>query len=250
MSERDVFKAIATRHAVRKFSSREIPDTIMQELLELAHLAPSGYNLQPWHFIVVKDARVKKALRYVSLNQAHVENAAAVVIFAANPSAWKDWYREILETGRKAGAYDDARVRRYLNLVRLTFSTAPFGLFGFAKRIAIPIMRLKKPIGKVLYGESDKESYVARHTMLAAATFMIAARGHGLATCPMEGFDEYRLKRLLHIPMHWTVPIIVAAGYELEGAELQPRVRRPISQVISLNFFGSRDSRKGPKQKA
>ena len=74
--------------------------------------------------------------------------------------------------------------------------------------------------------------------MLSAATFMIAAAGAGLGTSPMEGFDEYRLKRLLAIPMNYTVPIIIAVGYSADSSDARLSVRLPLADKLSRDLFG------------
>ena len=76
--------------------------------------------------------------------------------------------------------------------------------------------------------------------MLAASTFMIAAKSVGIVTCPMEGFDEHRLMKLLEIPDYMTVPIIVTAGYPLET----PRTARlPLEEKLSFDLFPNKLAR-------
>lgn len=58
----DVFDAIQLRKSVRAYEDRNIPDEILMKILEAGRLSPSAMNLQPWHFIVVKDAEKRKAL--------------------------------------------------------------------------------------------------------------------------------------------------------------------------------------------
>jgi len=50
----DVEKAIAIRKSIRKFKGKEVPDKIIKEVIDVARRAPSGHNLQPWHFVIVK----------------------------------------------------------------------------------------------------------------------------------------------------------------------------------------------------
>ena len=51
------------RRTVRQFSDRPVPREIIEECLLVAGSAPSGANLQPWHFVVVRDPRVKREIR-------------------------------------------------------------------------------------------------------------------------------------------------------------------------------------------
>jgi len=50
----DVKEAIEKRKSIRKFKNKEIPDSIIKEVIDAARRAPSGHNLQPWHFVIVK----------------------------------------------------------------------------------------------------------------------------------------------------------------------------------------------------
>jgi len=51
------------RRTVRQFSERPVPREVIEECLLVAGSAPSGANLQPWHFVVVRDPRVKREIR-------------------------------------------------------------------------------------------------------------------------------------------------------------------------------------------
>ena len=60
----DLYKIISERRSVRKYDlSKQIPDEILNRVLDAARLAPSAVNFQPWHFIVVKDLAVKEKLK-------------------------------------------------------------------------------------------------------------------------------------------------------------------------------------------
>jgi nitroreductase len=61
-NEMEFINAIKGRRSIRKFQDREIPDSVVEALLDLALYAPSSMNGQPWHFIVVRDDKVKISL--------------------------------------------------------------------------------------------------------------------------------------------------------------------------------------------
>lgn len=58
-----------------------------------------------------------------------------------------------------------------------------------------------------------------KQTVFAATTFLYAAQASGLATCPMEGFDELRLKSALDIPDRYSVPVVICCGYPQPGTQ-------------------------------
>ena len=68
MFENEVSKAIKARHATRSFdATKDVTDEQIEWLLNLANCAPSGYNLQPWSFVVVRDETLKKLLFFVAM---------------------------------------------------------------------------------------------------------------------------------------------------------------------------------------
>lgn len=236
-SQNFTFDAIRRRSAVRRFSTAEIPETLLVELMDLANRAPSGFNLQPWHFIIVRNRELRQLMKHVAMEQAQVAEAPAIVIFAADPEAWKNSYEAVLELARQTKTMTDDRIVRYRTLVRMYFKNGPLGLFGFAKRIFLPIRRMIRPTPTIVTSRQEAVHYVRSQTMLAAATFMIAAQSAGLETSPIEGFDEERLKKLLAIPKSMTIPIIIATGYRLDEALANPTARLPLEQKLSLDLF-------------
>ena len=57
-----VWEAIKTRRSIRKFTTDDVPNKMIEQILEAARLAPSGSNRQPWRFMVVKDRESRQAL--------------------------------------------------------------------------------------------------------------------------------------------------------------------------------------------
>jgi len=84
-----VLDAIKNRQSVRAFKD-EIPSKEQIEaVIEAGRLAPSWVNIQPWHFIVVKDKTTKSVLTKLSHGQSHVENAPVVIVCCGNLAAWE-----------------------------------------------------------------------------------------------------------------------------------------------------------------
>ncbi len=234
------FRAITERRAVRRFSTAPIPDGLLLELLQLANSAPSGFNLQPWHFIVVRNPELKQLLKHIAMDQSQVAEAPAVIVFLADPECWRTSYPEVLDLGLTSGRMGEQQVAVYRKTVPLLFQHGPFGIRGVLKHIAVPIRRLFRPTPAVPYSARESQQYVRSQTMLAAATFMIAAQSSGLVTSPMEGFDEIRLKRLLSVPRRFTIPIIIPVGYPLEEDRPEISVRLPLERKVSLDLYPNR----------
>jgi nitroreductase len=82
----DVFKAINGRRSIRAFTNKPVSDEDVKIILEAARQAPSAGNLQPWEFIVVRDAEIKRGLAQAALNQTFIEEASVVIVACANKS--------------------------------------------------------------------------------------------------------------------------------------------------------------------
>ena len=82
----DVIQVIKERRSINFFETgKEIPDDKLKELLEIANLSPSSFNLQPWKVVVVKEPEKKKILKQCAFNQP-VEEASVVLILVADPN--------------------------------------------------------------------------------------------------------------------------------------------------------------------
>jgi len=72
------------RRTVRQFSNRPVPRDVIEECLRVAGTAPSGANLQPWHFVVVTDPKVKHEIRVAA------EQEEAEFYHRRAPQEWLD----------------------------------------------------------------------------------------------------------------------------------------------------------------
>ncbi|MBD3414579.1 MAG: nitroreductase [Candidatus Aminicenantes bacterium] len=80
-----VFDVMKSRRSIRKYKSRSIPDDVLIRVMEAARVAPSGKNLQPWRFIIVKDPKKKEQLAVASRNQSFVAQAPVVIVACGYP---------------------------------------------------------------------------------------------------------------------------------------------------------------------
>jgi nitroreductase len=82
----NLFKAIQERRSIREFKHEPLPDTDLKKILEAGRLAPSGGNLQPWYFIVVKHQETKTALATAADNQTFIAEADTVIVALGDPA--------------------------------------------------------------------------------------------------------------------------------------------------------------------
>src|SRR5262249_13700496 len=80
---------IRERRATPDFDGTPVKDADLKQILEAGLEAPSGYNIQPWRFVVVRDPQQKKALRGAAFGQQKVEDAGAVIVAIADLKAWQ-----------------------------------------------------------------------------------------------------------------------------------------------------------------
>jgi nitroreductase len=180
--------AIVRRRATRKFDpSRPLEDDVLKRLLGLATHAPSGYNLQPWRFIVVRSERNRQRLRGCAFNQPKVTEAPVMVIVLGYKGAHATHLVPML----------DRRV----------------ALGGMTVEAAAEV---RGRVGATLGRHPDLASWALRSSMLAAATLMLAAESLGVASAPMEGFDPAKVKEEFGVPDDHVICCLVALGYALE----------------------------------
>jgi nitroreductase len=80
----DVFEAIKRRRSVRAYSDEKVSEEDVERLIDAARWAPSAGNIQPWEFVVVKDAETKRKLSDAALNQTFIEEAPVVIVVCAD----------------------------------------------------------------------------------------------------------------------------------------------------------------------
>jgi nitroreductase len=80
-----ILEIIKERRSVRRYKPDPIPEDILQRVLEAARFSPSGKNLQPWKFILVKDESLKKRLVVASVGQTFIAQAPVVIVACAFP---------------------------------------------------------------------------------------------------------------------------------------------------------------------
>ena len=89
----DLFDAMRTQRALRRLKPDPVPDELIWKILEAATGAPSGGNLQPWNFIVIRDADTKRRLHELYLDgMRHVTRPRPV-------SCSSVWWRKASLTG-------------------------------------------------------------------------------------------------------------------------------------------------------
>lgn len=209
------------RRATRRLSEAPVPRELLLKLLDCARWAPSGFNLQPTHYWVVEDPEIKKKLFKACLSQNQVLEAPAVVVFTGDRRVVSHNLEAVIDEEYENGAMTEAKEERLRQNVRLNFDQG-FGIQWLAKLIGAPFLRLFTPMPTL--PAVHKRFWLAKQVMMPAMNFMLAAEAAGLVTAPLEGFDEWRVKRALGIPMSHVVPIVIPVGFAAGEAPLKTRL--------------------------
>src|SRR5215471_15600274 len=88
-SLKNIPQALLDRRATTHFRSNGVPELYLDAILKLALQAPSGYNLQPWRFIVVQDEQNRKKLQRAAWNQEKIAEAPVIVIAVGLEENWE-----------------------------------------------------------------------------------------------------------------------------------------------------------------
>lgn len=222
---------IESRRAVRRFTPEPVPEGVIRDCLELAVLAPNSCNLQPWSFQVVRDPALLAQLYPVCMSQ-NAARAPLIIAVLARPDTWRQACRDVIEQWPEAEV--PARIHRfYSKTAPFQYNQGPLGLFGLFKRQLVRLLGLRKPLMRKPNSKADMRLWAVKSTALAAENLMLAFHSHGYATCPMEGFDEPRLRRVLDIPRQAVPIMLLAVGRQGEKGVYNPRLRFPLEQQVT-----------------
>jgi nitroreductase len=201
-------QVLLERRATPHFRSEQIPDEYLRQIIELGTQAPSGYNLQPWRLILVRDQENKKRLQKAAFDQEKVSEASVVIIFVGMKEETKKMAEEILRDGARRGA------GRVENVPSVKESALQF------------------------LSQMPMDLWTNRHTMIAFTTTMLLAEAYGFDTAPMEGFDPAAVKREFNIPEDGEVAALLAIGRVQEPDRAYPG-RLELEKIVFSEKFGN-----------
>jgi nitroreductase len=202
---------VRIRRSTRHFRSDPVAPELLDDLLEAARWAPSGFNLQPIHFVVVTEHAAKERLYPACMQQRQILEAGATVILTGDRRVVANNFERVLEQDREAAAISEEYESLLRRVVPLSFDQGPFGL-GWLWKAAVEVAASPfTPIPSVQ--AIHKNYWLAKQAGMSAMAFMLAAHAAGLSTCPMEGFGERQVRRALSIPDTHSVILVIPVGY-------------------------------------
>ena len=219
-------KVVESRRSVRRFTDEEVPQTVIDDCLDMAMLAPNSSNLQPWEFYVVRSPELKAKLAEACLGQNAATTANVLIPIIARTNTWKKNSLRNIEYWPEETMPKIVRTY-YSKVAPIHYNQGPLGALGLAKKAAGLIAGLKRAVPRGPYSISEMKAWAVKSTALAAENMMLGFRAHGFDTCPMEGFDERRVRKLLKLPDDAIVTMILGVGRRAPNGIYHRRYRFP-----------------------
>lgn len=225
-------KVVKSRRSVRVYEKMPIPEAVVEKVLDMGLLAPNSSNLQTWKFLWIQDEEKKKQLSYACMSQQAAKTAPVLIVCLAKPNAWKSTRMQMLEVLKKEANSPKMAFDYYGKLVPLVYRTGPFNIFGFLKWIAFSLIGIWKVVPRGPFSYSQLKEWSVKSCALACENIMLAFRAAGYDSCPMEGFDEKRVKKILDLKCGEHVVMIISAGKRAKGGVYGPQIRFDRSQFV------------------
>lgn len=214
-----VLEVIQNRQSVRDFKKEAPSDKQIEAVLEAARLAPSWVNVQPWHFIAVKDKTKRDMLAKLSHNQPHVSKAPVLIVCCGNLDAWEyDNYKSTLES--RPGITDER----------------------IGQLLATPALNPR------LIDQNTVVMRTVEEVTYATAYMTLEAHNQGLGACVIGGIGNeltrsvpaiYRVvKEELQLPKNFYIVSLLALGIPSVDKEVE-KARKSKNEIISYDTYSS-----------
>lgn len=193
------------RRSINFFDSNKmLEDGLLKDIINLAVLAPSAFNLQPWEIIAVKSKEAKERLHKLSSSQPKILESPVTLIIVGNKTGYDETNPTWQDMLKLLGGDKD----------KLT------GTQGFAFS---------------LYGttEENKLKFAESNAGLLAMSIMYAAKSFGVDSHPMSGMDFEGVRSEFGLKENKTVVMLISLGYFDETKTLYPRAyRRGYHEIV------------------
>lgn len=199
----ELFDAIYQRRAIKAFDPEHIvSENDEKKLFEAAIQAPTSFNIQHWRFVVVRDKALRAEMRKLGNDQAQITDASLLVIMTADTKAWQK------------------NPARY-------WEQAP-------KEVADLLVGWMGPFhdGREWLQRDEAQRSIG----MAMQTLMLAAKGIGLDSCPMIGFDIEAVAKLINLPDDHVMGPMVAIGKGTKAPWPKPG-QLTLNEVLVNNKF-------------
>jgi nitroreductase len=189
------------RRTVREFSSETVPESVIEDCLRTAGTAPSGANLQPWHFAVVRSPAVKQQIR------------------AAAEAEEREFYEH-----RAPQEWLDALAPLGTDANKPFLETAPCLIVIFAKAYEV-----------LPDGRRVKNYYVSESVGIATGFLIQALHRAGLATLTHTPSPMAFLSKILDRPSNERPIILLVVGYPADAARVPKITKKSLDEIATFH---------------
>ena len=234
----DFNEVIKSRRSVRDFLNKNINILTVKKCIKNATLAPNSSNLQLWEFYHIINSELKVNISRACFDQPAAKTANQFVIIVTRKDLWKsrrDFNLNFILN--KFKDLDDKKsIRKKKNAINYYKLLIPtlYGNFlritGFLKYINVSIIGFFRPMYREVTS-SDLRVVVHKSAALAAQNFMLSMSSSGYDTCPMEGFDSVRVKKILNLSSSAEINMIIGCGIRSEKGVYSEQFRVPFKEV-------------------
>ncbi len=239
MTQKTVKEASFYRRAVRNYDPSKPLDTkLVKTCIEQAILAPSSSNMQLWEFHHVTSLKIKSKIAKACFNQSSAKTATEMVVIVVRKDLWRRRIKSnlaYLKTvyGNKPASEQSSREKFAKNYYKklMPFTYFDFlGILGWFKYIVFWLLGWFMPVYREVRSK-DMRIVAHKSAGLAAQTFMLSMAAYGYDTCPMEGSDTKRIKKILNLPYGAEINMVISCGIRLPEGIYGERFRIPFEEV-------------------
>ena len=225
----DFFAAVEARRSVRKYTDKLVPAETIHKAIDAALNAPNSSNMQTWKIFWVQDKQKKAALVEACFSQGAAKTAQELVVFSVDRKEWRNSQKAILAAmgpnmPKEALSY-------YTKLMPFLYAKS---YLAHIKWLLFNTVGLFRPMARSPWDMRGVNEVCIKSCALACENFMLAISAQGFDTCPMEGFDERRVKKLLGLRCHERVVMVISVGERDPKGIWGERFRRPKDSVFKI----------------
>ncbi|MGD2155792.1 MAG: nitroreductase family protein [Anaerolineales bacterium] len=196
----DFYTEMRRRRSIRQFSKRPVPLDIIENCLRAAGTAPSGANMQPWHFVVVSDPQIKRRIREAAEKEEHE---------FYQKRASDEWLEALAPLGTDAN--------------KPFLETAPILIAVFSQ-----IYRLTET------GKKIKHYYVSESVGIALGMLITAFHHAGLATLTHTPSPMGFLNEILDRPSNERPFLLLVVGYPATDAKVPVISKKSLEEISTF----------------
>ena len=230
-------KIVRIRRSVRRYKKTDINDDDVKDSILHASLAPNSSNLQLWVFYHVTSEKLMNKISEACFNQPAARTANQFVVIVTRKDLWNKRRifnintikNKTLNASDKSLKNRDLALKYYKYLIPTIYREF-FGLLGYIRYINAMIIGLFRPIYRQVTN-SDMRVVAHKSSALAAQNFMLSMTSKGYDTCPMEGFDSLRVKRILSLPYSSEINMVISCGIRDDNGVYGKQIRVPFDDI-------------------